>query len=77
MIFEIIVPYKISDEFGYYKKIGETDDPNFARQYTIFDELGVQNYKYIDGEVVERTDDVHYIKYGNMARLFLPIERMR
>lgn len=57
LIFEIIVPYKISDEFGYYKKIGETDDPNFARQYTIFDELGVPNYKYIDGEVVERTDE--------------------
>ena len=57
LIFEIIVPYKISDEFGYYKKIGETDDPNFARQYTIFDELGVPNYKYVDGEIVERTDE--------------------
>lgn len=57
LIFEIIVPYKISDESGYYKKIGETDDPNFARQYVIFDELGVPNYKYLGGEIVKRTDE--------------------
>lgn len=57
LVFEIIVPHKISDESGYYKKIGETDDPNFARQYVIFDELGVPNYKYLGGEIVKRTDE--------------------
>lgn len=56
-VHEIVLPKKISDEAGIYQKIGETDDPDFAKQYVLFDDLGVPNYKYSGGEIVKRTDE--------------------
>ena len=49
--------YFVSNPNDYYIKIGESDDPYYYEQYITFDDLGVPNYKYIDGEVVERTDE--------------------
>lgn len=49
--------YFVSNPNDYYIKIGESDDPYYYEQYITFDDLGVPNYKYVDGEIVERTDE--------------------
>ena len=56
-VLEIVLPKKIYDGTGVYQKIGETNDPYFAKQYVLFDDLGVPNYKYSGGEIVKRTDE--------------------
>lgn len=49
--------YYTDDPYHIYVQVGESDDPNAFEQYQVFDDLGVANYKYENGEIVERTDE--------------------
>lgn len=39
------------------KPIGESDDPDAFEEYIVYDEIGASNYKYVEGSIVERTEE--------------------
>ena len=47
----------INNPQDYYIKVGESDNPYYYEKYNTFDDLGVPNYKYSEGEIVKRTDE--------------------
>lgn len=60
-----------------WKSIGETEDPDVFYQYTVYDEIGASNYKYVDGELVERTEeekapDRKIIQYMELQQRYIP-----
>ena len=57
IVMEFTSSYYIENPQSCYVSIGESDDPNAFEQYQIHDDLGVANYKYENGALVERTEE--------------------
>lgn len=57
IVMELTSSYYIENPQSCYVPVGESDDPNAFKQYEVYDDLGVPNYKYENGEMVARTDE--------------------
>lgn len=57
LVIDFIPSYYEKKLYGTYVNVEESDDVHALERYKAYDDLGVANYKYENGEIVERTDE--------------------
>ena len=57
LVIDFIPSYYEKKLYGTYVKVEESDDVHALERYKSYDDLGVANYKYENGEIIERTEE--------------------
>lgn len=57
LVIDFIPSYYEKKLYGTYVNVEESDDVRALERYKAYDDLGVANYKYENGKIIERTDE--------------------